>query len=247
MATLRSPLAAVGVDPADRTAVDAPAHRLQRRMRSSAASFGAPVTDPGGNVAVDERRPSRRRTAAGPARCSRDGRAPGASSTATATGPSPSPSSHTRPRSLRTRSTIITFSARSLSVQAGRRGGPLDRRRQDHGRRRGAGTARATPRQRTASGGDAHDRAERRRVALGESGPERCDAHLARDRRAEGVGDRDRESSGEVHLVHVARGDRFPDGIAPGFESGLVERRRPAPDAETATTAQATCGPGEPS
>ena len=83
-------------------------------MTSTAASLGAPVTEPGGNVAASSSAhptPGRRR----PARCSPGGPARDGSSTAHSSGTSTDPYSHTRPRSLRMRSTIITFSARSLA------------------------------------------------------------------------------------------------------------------------------------
>ena len=84
-------------------------------MCSSAASFGAPVTEPGGNVARDELGPAHpgpqpaldRGHEVEQARVRFDG--------THSAGYLDRADSHTRPRSLRTRSTIITFSARSLA------------------------------------------------------------------------------------------------------------------------------------
>ena len=83
-------------------------------MTASAASLGAPVTDPGGNVASRASAhpaPGRIRPSTVLTRCTR----PGCCSSANSDGTVTEPHSHTRPRSLRTRSTIMTFSARSLS------------------------------------------------------------------------------------------------------------------------------------
>src|SRR4029450_10016694 len=82
-------------------------------MWSSAASLGAPVTDPGGNVAATmspQVVAGRSRPVTVDTRWTR----PGWCSTAHRAGTATEPHSHTRPRSLRTRSTIMTFSARSL-------------------------------------------------------------------------------------------------------------------------------------
>ena len=80
----------------------------------SAETLGAPVTDPGGNVAPmasAHPSPGRSRPATVDTRCAK----PGCSSTAHSDGTVTEPHSHTRPRSLRTKSTIITFSARSFT------------------------------------------------------------------------------------------------------------------------------------
>ena len=90
--------------------------------------------------------PADARSAAGPRRCDTRWTRPGCASTAQQRGHRrPSPYSHTRPRSLRTRSTIITFSARSFGEEAvGGGGRALDRRRPDDVAVARAGTARAT-------------------------------------------------------------------------------------------------------
>ena len=141
-------------------------------MCSRAAIFGAPVTEPGGNVAREAS--AHPHAGAEPARrpSTRGGRARGGARPRAAAGTSTEPNSHTRPRSLRTRSTIITFSARSLAVRpagVGRRA--LDRARSSttspSRRRNRSGDAEAT---RHPCDGQPHDGAVRRRVALGERG-----------------------------------------------------------------------------
>ena len=86
----------------------------------------------------------------------------------------PSPVAQTRPRSLRTRSTIITFSAWSLLEQVGRgAAGALDRarprRRRPSRRRNSSGDAVATS---TPWSGQPHDPLVRRRVSGGQQGGE---------------------------------------------------------------------------
>ena len=86
-------------------------------MTFIAASFGAPVTEPGGNRArtiSPSPTPDRRSAATSETRCQTPacGRTSARASTFT------EPKRATRPRSLRTRSTIITFSARSLVEEA---------------------------------------------------------------------------------------------------------------------------------
>ena len=149
-------------------------------MWSRAAIFGAPVTDPGGKVASiasAQPTPGRRRPSTVDTRWTR----PGCGSTAHSAGTWTEAHSQTRPRSLRTRSTIITFSARSFGEQRRRgRGRALDRRRPDPiavagqealGRRRGDVDA---------VGRQADHGAERRRVALGERRAERGDVGVRR-------------------------------------------------------------------
>ena len=190
-------------------------------MWSSAASFGAPVTDPGGNVAPTssaQPTPGRSRPVDG---ATPGGRGRGAARPRTAPAPSTEPHSHTRPRSLRTRSTIITFSARSLAQEAAAvGGGALDGRRPHPVGRRGAGTARATPTPRgTPCAGQADDRAS---TAPGCPRPARRRGR--RRRRPAGSGAR--QPAGEVHLVHVAGGDGLADGVArPAQNAVAVEAR----------------------
>ena len=189
-------------------------------MWSRAASFGAPVTDPGGKVASissGHPTPGRSRPSTVLTRCT----SPGCCSTASSDGTCTEPHSHTRPRSLRTRSTIITFSARSLArSSAATGGGALDGRRAHDATpardRKRSGRGR---RHVDAVAGQPHDRAERCRVALGQ-------------RRAEGghvgaVGQRRAEPAGEVHLVHVAGGDGLADGGRRRPRTRSVEAARP--------------------
>src|SRR5699024_12818333 len=82
-------------------------------ISASADAFGAPVTDPGGNVArnnsVSPTAPARVPSTV-ESRC----HTPGAGRTASGSGTWTLPAVHTRPRSLRTRSVTSTFSATSL-------------------------------------------------------------------------------------------------------------------------------------
>jgi hypothetical protein len=112
-----------------------------------AASFGAPVIDPGGKVAASssgQPTPARSSPATVDTRWTR----PGWCSTASRAGTHTEPKSQTRPRSLRTRSTIITFSARSLSRNSsGAAAVPLigeDHTRRPSRRRNRSGDADAT-------------------------------------------------------------------------------------------------------
>src|SRR4051794_11562738 len=86
-------------------------------MMRNALDFGAPVTDAGGNVAANR---SAQRTLAGTSAVTVETRwtRPGWASSRSRLATSTEPVTATRPRSLRTRSTIITFSARSLSVRS---------------------------------------------------------------------------------------------------------------------------------
>ncbi len=79
--------------------------------------LGAPVTDAGGNVARTSAPipvPARRRPRTVLTRWCR----PGWASSSHSAGTTTEPGSQTRPRSLRARSTIITFSARSFALAA---------------------------------------------------------------------------------------------------------------------------------
>ena len=103
--------AAVGVDPADAAAVRAagrasPASSMIRR----ALDLGAPVTEPGGKAAPSSSgQPAPARSS--PRTVDTRWTSPGCFSTAHRSGTVTVPVAQTRPRSLRTRSTIITFSA----------------------------------------------------------------------------------------------------------------------------------------
>ena len=91
-----------------------------RVARSSIArTFGAPVTDPGGKSPATGRRPMSPRTAHR-SRPRRGARPPGEPRLGRDRARATLPYRHTRPRSLRMRSTIITFSARSLSEPSNR-------------------------------------------------------------------------------------------------------------------------------
>jgi hypothetical protein len=83
-------------------------------ITSSAASFGAPVTEPGGNAARSSPAsptPSRSSPSTSETMC----QTPACGRTSASAVTRTVPGRQTRPRSLRTRSTIITFSARSFS------------------------------------------------------------------------------------------------------------------------------------
>src|SRR5437588_615812 len=116
-------------------------------MASSAASLGAPVTEPGGKPArTSSAQPTWGRKR--PRTVLTRWKSPGWASTAHRAGTSTEPYSHTRPRSLRTRSTIITFSALSLAVNPpGRAAVPLtglDSTTRRWRRRKSSGDADAT-------------------------------------------------------------------------------------------------------
>ena len=79
--------------------------------------FGAPVTEPGGKLARSRSAsPASGRSV--PATVETRCHTPGAGRGSVSAGTRIEPYSHTRPRSLRMRSTIITFSARSLTEAA---------------------------------------------------------------------------------------------------------------------------------
>ncbi|CCW14474.1 hypothetical protein EBESD8_50430 [Rhodococcus aetherivorans] len=93
----------------------------QTRRNSRARSLGQPVTEAGGNAAPSNRAvstPARSVAATVDTRC----QTPGAGCTPSRSGTVTVPVSATRPRSLRTRSTIITFSATSLTDARSRAG-----------------------------------------------------------------------------------------------------------------------------
>ena len=107
----------VGVDPADRAAVDAAGHRLERGDLLEGGDLRRAGDRARAGTWPRWRRPTRSRAGGGRGRWTRGARGPGGARRRGATGTSTEPKSHTRPRSLRTRSTIITFSARSLAVR----------------------------------------------------------------------------------------------------------------------------------
>ncbi|AXY50989.1 hypothetical protein YT1_1553 [Rhodococcus ruber] len=93
----------------------------QTCRNSRARILGQPVTDAGGNAASSNRAvstPIRNEAATVDTRC----QTPGAGCTPSRSGTVTLPVSATRPRSLRTRSTIITFSATSLTDARNRAG-----------------------------------------------------------------------------------------------------------------------------
>lgn len=100
---------AVGVDPADPTAVRAARRGLQRCDDAQRTGLGGARDGAGREGSREQLRPSGVDT-----RCTR----PGCSSTAHRSGTVTEPLAHTRPRSLRTRSTIMTFSAWSFSKRS---------------------------------------------------------------------------------------------------------------------------------
>ena len=168
-------------------------------MTSSAASFGAPVTEPGGKVAPSrsvQPASGRRSPRTVETRCTR----PGCCSTAQRAGTVTDPVAQTRPRSLRTRSTIITFSARSLSCRSALPRpvpliGPDSTTRPD----RGAGTARARRWRRAClpSG-------SRRTPAYGAGLPAASRAARPATFGPIGVGQRRGQDAAEVGLVDLA-------------------------------------------
>ena len=83
-------------------------------MACSTRGFGAPVTDAGGNVARTSVAESDVVAQPAPYRAHEVVQTRGAPRPRTAAGTWTDPGSQTRPRSLRARSTIITFSAWSL-------------------------------------------------------------------------------------------------------------------------------------
>ena len=92
-------------------------------MTCSAWTLGAPVTDPGGNVARSRAAsplPGASRARTSETRC----QTPGCGWASGAAGASTVPYAATRPRSLRIRSTIITCSARSFSERCSAAGSP---------------------------------------------------------------------------------------------------------------------------
>ena len=96
----------------------------QSAISSCARIFGVPVTDAGGKVAS---RSAVLPTSSGRSAATVDTRChtPGAPTTVSRSGTVTAPTRATRPRSLRTRSTIITFSATSL-VDAARSAGSAE-------------------------------------------------------------------------------------------------------------------------
>ena len=238
MATLRSPRAAVGVDPADRAAVDAARRRLERGDVVERGELGRAGDRAGREGGVDRVGPAE----AGPQpaldRATRGGRGRGAARRRTAPAPGPSPTrTPVRGRCARGR--------RSSRSRPGPWGGgrsavaavPLmgdDQTRSPSRDRNRSGEAEATW---TPWAGSADDRAERRRVALGERGAERGDVGV---RRAAGVDSR------RVRLTWYTS----PAAIASRIERDARLERRPGrgsmvhvASARPATAAPATVGP----
>ena len=196
-------------------------------MWSSAASLGAPVTDPGGKVAAmtaSHPRPARRRPSTVLTRCT----SPGCGSTASSAGTCTDPHSHTRPRSLRTRSTIMMFSARSLGRKSSTVAAvPLmgdDHTRSSSRARNRSGDADATSMPWSGS----------RTTALNGAGLPAASAAPSAATSASG-GSGALQPAGEVDLVDVAGADGGSDVLDRGLEGRSVEAgppgvgRRPDP------------------
>ena len=107
--------AAAEAEVADRARVDAARLALESSMISIVRSFGAPVIEPGGKQARTQSGGSDAPRAAGRGRSRRAGARSRRSRPPSAPGTCTLPTSQTRPRSLRSRSTIIRFSARFFS------------------------------------------------------------------------------------------------------------------------------------
>ena len=175
----------VGVDPADRAAVDAPRARLEASMASSAASFGAPVTDPGGNVASTAR-PADARRAAGPSTVLTRWHEPGVRLDREQRG-------HLHRAPLAHAAEVVAHEVDDHHVlgpvlgagsSAATRAVPLigdERTTAPVARQEALGRRR---RHVDAVAGQPHDRAVRRRVALGQGGAERGDVGAVGQRRA---------------------------------------------------------------
>ena len=230
MATARSAVRARDrrsrVDPPERAAVHAAPHRLElfdglqharlrragdrRRWEASRAS-SAPQPDVGAQACRG--------------RCSRDDADPGAPRPRTASGTCIDPGTHTRPRSLRARSTIITFSAWSLALARSARGidvGALDRSRLDVAVAHDAGSARATP-TRPRSGSPCSERRSSAGVRCRVRVRER---RVQRDRVEPVVA---REPPGEVHLVALAGAEQLENRVDAVGVVVTVETRCHAP------------------
>ena len=224
-------LAAVGVDPADRTAVHAAGTGSSRAMRSSAASLGAPVTDPGREGGGDDVAP--RHVRPQPAGHGRDqvhqarvvlDRAQGGHLDRPPLAHPPQVAARGR------RSSRFGPVLRQEARRVGRRA--LDRRR-GHEVAVAGGTARR-PRRRGIPPTAAARPPSR---APGCPGRGRRRARRCR-RRAAGGG----QPAGEVHLVDVAGGDGGPDGVDPGAELVAVERGGPPSGSGPARAARARAG-----
>ena len=198
-------------------------------MRSTAAIFGAPVTDPPGKSAwriSASPAPGRTSLSTVETRCS----TPASDSATISSGQRTLPGTLTRERSLRSRSTIITCSAASFAEARSPARSPTARVPLIGRVRR-----RPPPTEEEQLGRGGDDRpavpskeapatvAERRVVRLcqgGQPGGER--AHAARERGGEVLD--------EVDLVDVAAGDRGPDSLD---RRGVVPLRpRPAPPSD---------------
>src|SRR6266545_3119302 len=165
-------------------------------MISIARIFGAPVTDPPGNAAR-----SKSNASAPSANCpvTVDTRwcTVGCDSSANSLGTSTDLGRHTFPRSLRSRSTIMTFSARSFSLSSSSR----CRVEPQKPLRRDAGDLRA---------GKLEICPERRRITG-------TQAAIQRERRA---GERRMKALRQVDLIDIARGDVFANARDSCLELG---------------------------
>ena len=199
-------------------------------MISSARTLGAPVTEPGGNVAritsaADT--PARVRASIVETRwCT-----PGCDSSAHSSSTETVPKRATRPRSLRARSTIITFSAMSFA---------LERRASAWRRSAAASAARgrvpligrvsiASPRRRRKRSGEAEitSAPPRRTSAAYGAGLSRRKLRVERERIAAPLC---AEALGEVHLEDVAGSDVVDRALHRGLVVGAWQRGAPVRD-----------------
>ncbi len=173
-------------------------------MWSTAEIFGAPVTEPPGNIAASSSvrpTPSRRRPSTSEIRCL----TPASSCSTISWGHRTLPGSHTRERSLRSRSTIITCSAASFSESRARRGRRQRPRSLDRHRPDAPSTAREE--QLGRSGDDRPAVADQRARLEWVEGSERDGE--PRGVAAKGCG----EVLDEIDLVDRPPGDRSPGGL----------------------------------
>ncbi len=180
-------------------------------------------------------RPAGVRGAARPARSRRGGPAPGASRRRTGRGRSTEPVAQTRPRSLRTRSTIITFSAwsfsrRSASVRPVPLIGPGLDGPADAARGRARGTRWRSRRRARAAGSF-------RRTVPGCRAPA---GRSVRPRRRAGSRQRRGQHPAEVGLVDLAGRDVLADPAHARRVRGAVERGRPVAGGRARATAPGT-------
>ncbi len=192
-------------------------------MRSTAAIFGAPVTDPPGNVASRipaSPTPSRSKPCTVETMCS----TPVSECVVISSGQVTVPASQMRERSFRSRSTIMTCSAASFgearsSVAVAARSRALDGHRPDE----------------VAAAGE--EQLRRRRGHSPGVGDERRGLKRSQGREAGGkrtriAGERCPQVLDEVDLIHVAAADRGPDLLDRPAVLGRRPRLCPVADLE---------------